>query len=233
VNCIEARAAIGVLVLGALEPWERPAVEAHLAECHECQAVHAELAPLPRALALVDQTRLQEVLAGVVAPPEFTLPPRPVGADGRLSAALPQAVSTGAAPRVRLSRRGWLPVAAAAALLVSAGGVWLGLRTDAVPAPRSHTVQATNAQSHVHAQVQVTPTASGSALTLGLRGVAASEHCQLIAITAAGRREVAATWVADYRGGADVHGSVDLAPRDIARLQVQTLDGRVLVVLPG
>lgn len=221
-NCIQLRGELGVYVLGALEQWERAPIEAHLAECGDCRAVAAELLPVPRALALIDQTRLEQFLHGTAQAPErrLSIP----------AAATPR--DSGPA-QARRQRPGWLPVAAAAALIVSAGGLWLGLRPDPGTAPGVRTVEATNAQSHVHARVQVTSTATGSALTLGLAGVAAGEHCQLIAIGADGRREVAASWVADYRGGADVHGSVDLVPRAIARLQVQTLEGRVLVVLPG
>jgi len=221
-NCIQLRGELGVYVLGALEQWERAPIEAHLAECGDCRALAAELLPVPRALALIDQTRLEQFLHGTAQAPErrLSIP----------AAATPR--DSGPA-QARRQRPGWLPVAAAAALIVSAGGLWLGLPSDPATAPRSRTVEATNAQSHVHARVQVTSTATGSSLTLGLAGVPASEHCQLIAIGADGRREVAASWVADYRGGADVHGSVDLSPPAIARLQVQTLDGRVLVVLPG
>jgi hypothetical protein len=52
-DCSEARVALGVYVLGAIDPAERAQVDAHLATCEACQAELAELADLPALLALV------------------------------------------------------------------------------------------------------------------------------------------------------------------------------------
>jgi anti-sigma factor RsiW len=57
---------LGAYVLGALEPGEQERIRAHLAECPECAAAHAELAGLPRLLDLA-------VMAG--AGDEDPLPP--------------------------------------------------------------------------------------------------------------------------------------------------------------
>jgi anti-sigma factor RsiW len=50
-SCAHAREELGGYVLGALEPAEREAVAAHLAECPECAAEHERLAGLPAMLA--------------------------------------------------------------------------------------------------------------------------------------------------------------------------------------
>jgi hypothetical protein len=52
-DCSEARVALGVYVLGAIDPAERAQVDAHLATCEACRAELAELADLPALLALV------------------------------------------------------------------------------------------------------------------------------------------------------------------------------------
>jgi hypothetical protein len=52
-DCPEARIALGVYVLGAIDADERAAVDAHLDSCQECRAELAELAELPGLLALV------------------------------------------------------------------------------------------------------------------------------------------------------------------------------------
>jgi hypothetical protein len=66
-DCQEARIALGVYVLGAIDPAERALVDAHLATCEACQAELAELADLPTLLALVpaaDAIALAEGLSG-------------------------------------------------------------------------------------------------------------------------------------------------------------------------
>jgi Putative zinc-finger len=52
-DCQEARVALGVYVLGAIDPAERVLVDAHLATCEACRAELAEFADLPTLLALV------------------------------------------------------------------------------------------------------------------------------------------------------------------------------------
>jgi hypothetical protein len=52
-DCQEARVALGVYVLGAIDPAERALVDAHLATCEACRAELAEFAGLPSLLALV------------------------------------------------------------------------------------------------------------------------------------------------------------------------------------
>jgi len=52
-DCQEARVALGVYVLGAIDPAERARVDAHLTTCEECRAELAEFAGLPGLLALV------------------------------------------------------------------------------------------------------------------------------------------------------------------------------------
>lgn len=52
-DCSQARIALGVYVLGAIDPAERALVDAHLATCEACQAELADLADLPALLAMV------------------------------------------------------------------------------------------------------------------------------------------------------------------------------------
>src|SRR4051812_39260861 len=51
---------VGAYVLGALEPAEAERVKAHIAECAECAATHAELSGLPRLLDLAVVTGASE-----------------------------------------------------------------------------------------------------------------------------------------------------------------------------
>jgi hypothetical protein len=54
VSSPHVREALGAYVLGALDPAERDAVAAHLAECRACAAEHERLAGLPALLAHAD-----------------------------------------------------------------------------------------------------------------------------------------------------------------------------------
>ena len=53
-GCAHVRLELGGYVLGGLEPAEAEAVREHLARCAACAAEHAELAGLPRLLALAE-----------------------------------------------------------------------------------------------------------------------------------------------------------------------------------
>jgi hypothetical protein len=91
-DCSDARLALGVYVLGAIDPAERVLLDAHLATCEACQAELAELADLPALLALVpaeEAIALAEGLPGdhlftaddmFAGPlPDISLPAMPVG----------------------------------------------------------------------------------------------------------------------------------------------------------
>jgi anti-sigma factor RsiW len=216
---------LGVLVLGALEPAERPAVETHLAGCPRCTAILAELAPRPGLL-----HRLDPIEHAPPAPrPRVSSPlqPLPLGPPELRE----RLVRAARAERARRRRR-W--AFAAAAVLV---GVLLVGQLSGVPwgddnANKAIVASATDAGSAVHADVRLTPDDTGSALALRLRGVAPEEHCSLVAVNADGRSDVAATWVASYQGQAAVVGHTSFRPDQITRLLVVTEAGRTLVRVP-
>ena len=67
IECPEARIALGVYVLGAIDPADRAVVDAHLTTCRDCRDELAGLAGLP---ALLSRVSAEEAfaLAGVPAP---------------------------------------------------------------------------------------------------------------------------------------------------------------------
>ena len=82
-DCSEARVALGVYVLGAIDPAERALLEAHLDTCEACRAELADLADLPALLALVpaeEAIALAEGLPGdhLFAADDMLLRPLPV-----------------------------------------------------------------------------------------------------------------------------------------------------------
>lgn len=208
--CPRSEESLGALVLGALDPAERDAVEAHVRGCPACSAVLAELAPLPGLLHRVDLGARD-----VVAPPELL--------DRALAVVRGSGASASLAARRRRRRMALAALATAAAVVAVLSFVLVQSR------PASVVVTATSASTHVSARVVVTPTSAGTELALTLDGVTAGQHCQLVAVSRSGQREVAATWVADYEGQADVTGTTSVTRADLARLEVTTTDGTTLV----
>ena len=164
-DCHEARIALGVYVLGAIDPDERAAVDAHLDTCPECRAELAEFMELPGLLALVPSEEAIALADGPLPGDPLLLPPvaflarprdaapleavpfpvpaqaePPAGAGAPAGAAAPEprpanVVDLAAARR---RRRGLASVAAVAAAAVVMGGASFGgAKLAAAPAPAS------------------------------------------------------------------------------------------------
>ncbi len=220
-ECKHAEMHLGVLVLGVIDPMERPAVEAHVATCARCTATLAELAGLPGLLHQLDPA---EAAAG--------LPPVSADFTARLLAAGRDTARTRNARR-RVIRVGIGLVAAVvivfAALFVP--GLWRDSTSAGVTASTPIVVTGNDPATSVSAKVELASQATGTQLTLTLNGVEPGEHCQLVAVDSSGRREVAATWVASYQGRATVTGTTSLTAQSITSLEVVRLDGSPLVTM--
>jgi anti-sigma factor RsiW len=101
-DCQQARLSLGVLVLGVIDPEERPALEAHLTVCERCSAELAELAVLPGLLHRLDP---------VAAAP--ALPSPPASFQERV-------VAAGRVARARHRRRLVAALGTAAAVIAAA-----------------------------------------------------------------------------------------------------------------
>lgn len=192
-------------VLGVLDPTDRDVVRTHLPRCAECRAALAESAPLP---ALLSRVTPADFVTEMPAPDDAML--------GRLLAA---AEGTRRARR----RRSMFAAAATVAVLAIGGTV----ATVALHDGNDDRLRMT-AQDGVSATIEVRPASSGTEFGLQLAGVRPNEHCRLVAVADDGRREIAASWTATYRGTAQFDGSTSLAADQISRLVVETEDGREL-----
>lgn len=216
-DCREVEQSLGVLVLGALDPSERPEIESHLASCPRCTATLTELAPLP---GLLHRLTPREAIATTTsAGPSEDLRRRLVDTARR---------------EERLRRRTMALksglAAAAAVVAITLAATVVGVPDGGYSSP--DTVAATDPRTHVRADVSLRAVATGTELTLRLDGVSPGERCRLVAVGAAGNRDVAATWVATYAGRAEVTGHTSIGRDRIARLLVVTATGRPLVELP-
>lgn len=196
--------ALGAYLLGALDPRERAEVEHHLGECRRCRDEVAELAPLP---GLMSRITVEEAISG---PP----PVDDAMLERLLSAATRERRTAGVRRRV-------LAVAAAVALVAgSLGGV---AAYRAMTAQTTHAVAASSGR--VHLRVEMAAASNGTALTIWMSGVPAEEHCELIAISDTGAREVAGSWEATYSGTAVIKGTTAIPYAHLRQLVVQTYDG--------
>jgi anti-sigma factor RsiW len=200
-GCRERRTEMGAYVVGALQPAERATFEAHLPGCQGCRSALASLAGLPGMLARLSP---EEVEPG---PPS----PEPVAA-GRVSAL---------AERRRSGRARWLALAGCA-LALGVGGAILGPPSTSPSGTASTVVSAESRGTHVEARAALTPAPWGTDVALRLSHVTPGARCRLVAVAADGRREVAATWRADYEGNATLRGVTAVPLGDLTRLVVVT-----------
>jgi hypothetical protein len=199
-ECADTRQALGVYVLGAIDPAERALVDAHVSGCAECRDELADLAGLPALLARVGTDEVGRISSGDAfsgdagpRPPEET--PREDFVDSLVSLT---------AARRRRSRR-WQLLAAAAAVVIAAGGATAGLRlasdssaaqTSASPAPPASwkTATTTSALKGVNATVRYQQLAWGVAYDVQITGVPKGTTCQLWVTNAQGVHLLAAGW---------------------------------------
>ena len=207
-TCAEVHESLGALVLGALEPAEREAAEAHVRDCPPCAAELAELAPLP---ALLNRAAAADIEAPAAAPPQV----------------LDRALAEVRRIQVTRRRRSLAVLAAAAAVVLVLAA---GLVVRAIRAPEQ--VVASGSSQGVSARVVMTPGPSGTQLALTLSGVTPGEHCELVAVSEAGTTDVASSWVATYDGEASVTGTTAYELAEITRLDITTPEGELLVSMP-
>jgi hypothetical protein len=209
---------VGAYVLDALEPEETLEVREHITGCPICQDEVVMLSWVPamlHTLALEDVERLDDDKRADGHPDSPVL-------DGLLAAA-----------RAARGRRRWRrPVAAlvAAVAIVAAVALGRGQHTDILDR-NPVAVHTVDSHSQVHAAVTLSRRTWGTEVHLTLRGVAPGEHCSLVAHSRDGRRDVAATWVATYRGTADVPGMTAIPLDQLREVDVVTADGRQLARL--
>jgi hypothetical protein len=224
--CGAPRCALGVYLVGAIDPADRSAVDEHLAECTECRDELAGLAGLPALLGRVpaaEATRM--LLDGESGGPPSQ--PALVSLLGRV---------------VQLRRHLLYPRLAAAAVagLIAGGGVAMAAHALVDPQPppgaAAHnlatTVRGTDPRTHASAIVRYQDQPWGLQLAVQVAGIPAGTRCWLHVTTLSGRQVASGSWTV-AAGHQDAwyaaSSSVRLAA---ARAFVITAGSRTLLTVP-
>lgn len=156
----------------------------------------------------------------------------PVGADTR---AAPGAERPDAAVPIHRRRRGrvlrWATPTAAAIAAAAAIGV-VAVQETAGPALQSATAALApphSGQRPISGHLVLTPTGSGSRVSLRIDGAVPGTHCLLLLLTRTGARQQVTTWVADNSGRTQLTANTTLAPNAVPGAVVETTDHRVLL----
>jgi predicted anti-sigma-YlaC factor YlaD len=222
-SCREIRQALGVYVLGAIDPAERAQVDEHLATCPDCREELASLAGLPAMLRKVPLVEAERLAAPDAEPGMTEVPSEEM---------LESLVARTANVR-RMNR--WRRVAAAAAVVILAlgGGVAVGhaLQPSAPASPTFHWHTALGGAGGVHLTVMYRPVESGTWTEANVSGVAQGTLCQLRAVDGHGHAWSLGSW--RYVGGSAWYpGSVGVSGPDIHTFEL-TVGGKVIASAPA
>jgi Putative zinc-finger len=224
-DCGDIRYALGVYVVGAIDPAERAAVDAHLRDCRDCREELAGLAGLPALLGRVPVADAERLALGdeqlEEAPAEL------------LDALLRQVAARRRARRWRV-----ITAAAAAAVIAIGGGITGGIlmgRSHGTQIAASHLARGSDPATHVSAAVYYRSTASGTAMQVEQVGIPYGTQCDFWVTTTSGRHVLAAQWtVRPGQNGYYWYNAWTSTP--MAKLRatdISTTSGKVLVTIPA
>ena len=217
---------VGAYSMGLLEEQDRLAFEDHLAGCPSCAAELAELSPMAA------------LLRGV----------EPVGpADEPAEATVTELIRRRVTRQRRRSR--WqVAVGAAAGIALIGGGIAVGVAAapqqngPAAPPPAvaGQLHSATDPGTGVAGTVGLVAKAWGTQVTLDLSRVHGPVECELVAVSRTGERRVVMGWLVPAPGdgvpGHPAHlvlqGGTSIPRNDLARVDVDVVNGRTLLTIP-
>jgi hypothetical protein len=220
-DCGDIRHALGVYVVGAIDPAERSVVDTHLSHCLECREELAGLAGLPALLGRVPLADAERMALGDEELEE---------APAELLDALLGQVSA------RRRARRWRVIAAAAAaaiIAVGGGGLAGGILMSHRPNhEQSYLVRGSDPTTHVSAAVYYSPAKSGTKMQVQVTGIANGTHCEFWVTTTAGQHFVVGGWIVnDYKSGNWYYASTTVAESQLRSVDVSGANGNVLVTV--
>jgi hypothetical protein len=231
---------LGVYLLGALDPKERSAFEAHLSFCEICRGELVRLAPLP---GLLNQ----------ISPEDFADNLPPTGVEGmsgmtvvvraqqltepvplpRLPVEPPDIPALAPPRRPGRSRRFWRSLAAAAAVVILGIGAvfgWQALRHEEQPPQAAGVVWSTTAPDGASSvEARLVDHEWGTEIQSKIHGLPPGRKCYLFVYDHYGNREVAGWWGTDHDPNIEIPASTSIMRSKINRL-VYMLDDKETVV---
>jgi hypothetical protein len=230
-RCGEIRTALGVYVMGAIDPADRDMVDSHLAWCVGCREELAGLAALPGRLGRVPAADVTVLVVD---------DPAQASTDGKYP---PEAALRSLLERVATRRRRlmWRRAAAAAAVVVMASGGAVAvsravepprLQPSASALPWAATVRGSDPRTGAAATVRYLTQPWGLQVQVQVSGIAPGTRCKLW-VSGPGGRAVAGGWtVAAGHTSAWYPASASLAMSGVRGFVVATPSGKSLVSVP-
>jgi hypothetical protein len=226
-ECSEIRHALGVYVLGAIEPAERSVVDAHLSHCLGCREELAGLAGLP---ALLGRVPLEDAERLALGDEELEEAP----------AELLDALLARVSARRRARRwRGFAAAAAAAVIALGGGGlagaVVMSHHHASAPGAeqeQSYLVRGSDPATHVNAAVYYAAAASGTTMQVQVTGIPEGTRCKFWVTTVSGRHLLVGGWtVSGPEAGNWYSASTAAAASQLRSFDISGAGGKVLVTV--
>jgi hypothetical protein len=225
----------GAFILGGLSDQEHRVFAAHLRECRACQREVGELGGIPRLLDLADEPAERAPADAATAsdterPVTPAAPAIPDGGDP----ALVDLVARLRVGRRRARLRAGV-AAAASAVVLAGGGIWLGLtlgRSGAATAatPTAQVAVAPAAGGSVSGQVAFVAKGWGTELRLDGAQLPTSGDLALWVHDGSGRADQVATWHGTPSGRTTLTAASARQLADIRTVEIRTSAGEVIAV---
>jgi hypothetical protein len=224
-SCREIRQALGVYVLGAIDPAERAQVDEHLASCPNCREELAGLAGLPAMLRKVPVVEAER-LAAPDDDPDLSVVP----SEDMLKSLVTRTTN------VRRIHRWRGALAAAAAVIVALGGgaaIATAVQQSQPAATAQHWKSAHGGAAGIHLTVEYRPVESGTLIKANVTGVPPGTVCQFRVVDGHGKVMPLGSWV--YRKGSGsvwYPASSSLGEPDLGTFQL-AIGGTVVASAPA
>jgi hypothetical protein len=224
-GCREIRQALGVYVLGAIDPAERNRVDEHLAACHECREELASLAGLPAMLRKVPIVEAERLAA-----PEH---------DPELAGVPSAAMLTSLIARTTNVRRihRWRTIAAAAAVAIVALGGGAAVASALQPPAGTQSVagwrqtSGTGPITTAHLTVRYRSEDWGTRIEVNVSGLRPGSVCELRIMDSGGKTTTVGSWRL-WNDGSWYPASTALGESSLRAFEV-TIGGKVVASAPA